>query len=358
MKQAIRSAILFACRISRRYTPFEEHELRTVRCEALPYIGDVPANSTGDEQCHVRYRHDFEVPREPRVSVRDLLYTDRGMAWVDGSLHQRYSVQAPRVMDLALRSLPRHASVLDRATIIHSYSPYTYGDWFLEHLSTLFLAGRIDSPLLLPRFILEREYVRRDLALLGLEAIPVDSPMLIREAVVLQKTIVSCHWTTREAAACRQAYRVEPVEARPGSIIYLCREGESAASVNRTHPHQLLVAVMEDLGIRVVRAASTTFEEYRSLATSAETVIADHGAAMCNLAFWGTKNVVELYSNTWWSAYFVFLGKALGVSNYALVSTDGLVASDHRALRAKIRAVVDELSYSDLPQGHRTIGAG
>ena len=123
-------------------------------------------------------------------------------------------------------------------------------------------------------------------------------------------------------------------------MIYLSREGESAALIERSYPHGIITSVMEELGVKIVFARDSSLEDYRQLALEAETVVADHGSALYNLLLWQTRNVIELYTNDWWNADFLFLAKALGVTNYALINTDGVTRTE---LTNKLKTVFAQL---------------
>lgn len=320
-KFAIRHFILSFAALSGSYQPFTEHEHRCVQKEAAYFLGDIPKNA-GIE--HNQYRLDYEVSRSPQEEVCNLLYTPRGMGWLKGTLYERFSIQQPAVKDLLIPPLLNGVTKLSQGTVVQVETPYTYGDWVSEHLICLTRALPICSPLLLPKYLMDKSYVRRDLELLGIETFTVEQPVLVQKAVVLHKTRHSHNWTASEVEAYRQAFRVKPIQPRPGSILYLSREGENCEAMKRSYPSKLTADIMEELGAKVVLAQQTTYEEYRALAEEAETVIADHGAAMCNLLFWNTKNVIELFSDQWWTSCFLFLAKALGISNYALIRVDNI----------------------------------
>ena len=74
----------------------------------------------------------------------------------------------------------------------------------------------------------------------------------------------------------------------------------------------------------------TSLDEYRELAAEAETVVADHGAAMCNLVFWNTKYIIELFTDAWWDNCFLMLATALGVQRHALVRVNNTTRENIR----------------------------
>jgi hypothetical protein len=69
------------------------------------------------------------------------------------------------------------------------------------------------------------------------------------------------------------------------------------------------------------------------MAPQMETVIADQGSALFGVIHWRTKNVIELTRRDWWHNANLFIAKASGVQNYAVIAVDGL---DEAALRKRI----------------------
>ncbi len=329
-KASTKRLILKLAAVSGKYQPFTESDRRCVQREAVEFCGDIPLDA-GSE--HNQYRLEFEMPRPAQTEVDRLLYTPRGMAWVEGTLYERYSLQEPAVKDLLTKPSATRCKLLPQGTVVQVETPYTYGDWVSEHLVCLSRAMPIASPLVMPSYMMDKFYVRRDLALLGIETVTVEQAVVIQKATVLHKTRHSHYWTASEAEAYRNAFGIKPVKPRPGSMLYLSRAGEHSEAQNRFYPSELVGDIMKELGATVVLARNTTYEEYHALGEEAETVVADHGAAMCNLLLWNTKNAIELISDRWWTSCFLFLAKALGISNYALVRVDNMERSE---LRRKI----------------------
>jgi hypothetical protein len=328
-KHLIKKRVLKIFEVAGRYKPFTESELQCVQREAVWFVGDLP-DKAGKE--FNQYRIEFKIPRVPQ-EVRNLLYTPRGMGWVDGAFYQRYSLREPALRDLFVRPSPNAASPVPQGTVVQAETPATYGDWVSEHLVSLVTALPICPPLLMPKHLMDKSYVRRDLALLGIETVAVERPVLVHKAVVLPKRRFSHYWTADEVEAYRRALHIEPIQPRPGSILYISREGEQSEGTFRNYPSELTAGIMTELGARVVLARQTSYEEYLALAEEAETVIADHGSAMCNLLFWNTRNVIELFNEQWWNGCFLFLAKALGIENYALIRVDNI---DRSELRCRI----------------------
>lgn len=307
-----------------RYRSYSASERALIQREAVNFVGDLPIGTT--EHCH--YRVEFLQPRPFQTQINNLMYTPAGMAWIEGHLDVRYSLREPALRDLVREPIPTDS--IPFGVIIQAETPYTYGDWVSEHLTCLSRATPLPAPLLLPRSLSNRPYILRDLALLGTNFIRVEQPIYLQTALVLHKTRFSHYWTKAEALACKQALGVQLKSTRPGSIIYLSRANEVSAAQQRSYPSQLIAEILADLGAKIVYTRETCYEDYLAIANEAETVIADHGAAINNLLFWKTKNVIELYTNNWWTNCFLFLSHALGVQNHALVCVDN---RDKAALR-------------------------
>lgn len=317
------------------FQPYREIERQTIKREKLLFEGDVPQPSnlvSLEERFKCHYRQKYIIPRPLREVVNNLFYTAEGMGWVKNTLYERYSYKYPTTKQVIIKPFLNTAT-LSQGTVVQAKIPYSYGDWVTEHLASITQALPIAFPLLLPKELMERSYVRRDLALLGIDAVAVERPTLIRKATVLHKQMFFFNWTEREVIAYRQAFKIAPVRPRPGSIIYLSRGGETNERSNRSYPSQLTAEIMQELGATVVLARETTYDDYCALAAEAETVVADHGAAMFNLLLWNTTNVIELFSNQHWYNCFLFLTDALGISNYALINIDNI---EHSELRRKL----------------------
>lgn len=304
-----------------KYQPFTELESECVQREAVPFIGDLPKGA-GSE--YNQYRLEYKIPRSLKEEVDDLVYTPRGMAWWRGRLYERFSLQEPSIKDLLAQPSIREAIDLPQGTIVQVETPYTYGDWVSEHLMCLVRAMPICSPLLLPKHLMNKSYVRRDLELLGVVAVAVDQPVLIRRALVLHKTRHSHYLTKEDVNAYRCAFQINPVQPRSGSILYLSRLGQCSEGYERQYPSELAAGVLQELGAKIILTANTTFEEYRALATDAETVVADFGSAYLNLLNWNTKNLIILFTDAWWDGCALFLSKALGISNIALIRVNNI----------------------------------
>ena len=247
----------------------------------MKFSGDIP-HGAGTEKSQGKL--EYRLPREPQ-EVQDLLYTPRGMAWKDGTLHRRYSLQEPALRDLNEHPIEKPTVILPEGILVQAETPYTYGDWVSEHLCTLASAMPMTAPVLMPRHLMEKLYVRRDLSILGIESYTVESTLLVKKALVLPKRRSSHYFTRAEVSAVRRAFHVDFTPPRPGSILYLSREGEHAEAVQRDYPSDTIGNIMSNLGVRVVRTRETSLDQYRELAPEAETVIADHGDSHVQHAF-------------------------------------------------------------------------
>ncbi len=314
------------------FRPITAAEMRIAPREHAPFVGDIPRQA-GTE--HYQPLEVYRIPRRGQEEVRDLLYTPRGMAWAGGTLHERYSIRKPVLEDLISPPFPRAKASIPRGTVVQTQFPNTYGDWVGEYLMTLATSLPIRPPLLMPRHLMERPYVRRDLARLGLETMVVERPVLVHEALVLRKTHHFWFFTADQVAAYRRAFRIDPPRPRPGpgparSCTSPAKGEKSEYKNERAYPSETTAEIMAELGAKTVLARETSQEQYAALAGEAETVVADHGSAICNLLFWDTRNVIELFSEGWWNSYFLFLAKGAGVENYAMIRVDDLDRSELR----------------------------
>lgn len=293
-----------------------------VRREAVRFHGDIPPGA-GTE--HAQRRLVFEPEPPNQVEIARLTYTHRGMGWIDGHLDRRACFEeiGPRHL-LDLPGAPRF--VFDEATVLQSQTPRTYGDWCSEHLPSLSRAvidKTLVEPLLLPAWWLQRPYVQRDLAVLGIRAESVTSTVLIRTATVLQKVRPGHYWGLHEAEKVRHALRIAPQPSRPGSAIYLSRKGERGEGLVRAIDNDLVEDAMHTAGVTVARTARRTQASFAALASEADTVFFDHGSALYNMLAWRPRRIVELYSPEYWDSSFLFFSHSLSLSDYHVWQIDG-----------------------------------
>ncbi len=305
-----------------RWKPYPEAGKAAAQTETLNVTGDKPAQR----------RLTYETPRPASETVNNLIYTPAGMGVVGGKIVEQYSVRAPSIPEIL--KAPRHASTdLIAGTIIEAETPYTYGDWVGDFICALVTTDKIVEPLVLPEFLAEKPYVMRDVKALGLSYAVATEPLRIGAATVLRKRLPSYYWNKGEVAAYRNAFNIDPPATEAGSIIYLGRFGAKSESVQREYPSEIVAKIVESVGGIVFDARDASPEKFNEIAGKTETIIADQGSALFGVMHWQTKNVVELTRRDWWHSANLFIAKAAGVENYAVIAVDGL---DEAALRARI----------------------
>jgi len=313
--------------------PFTPVEKAQAKVQSISFSGDIPEILQRKFQSICLLR--FKVPRPLREEVENLIYTPQGRGWMKGKLHERFSIDLkPSIRDLIY--LPRQSDIerVAQGTVIQAEYLHTYGDWVVEALITLAHALPIkESPLFLPKYLMEKSFVLRDLNKLGIEARAVERPLLIQKAVVLHKNNPGLNLTAKDVEAYRKAFSIVPVYPQPGSIVYLSRHGDRASARERYYPSEMVSQIMAELGAKIVLTREMSPEEYVALASHAETVVADHGAAIYNLLYWKTQNLIELFSESWWHPCFLSLGNALGLSSHVLINVDN---ADYNRIRARL----------------------
>ncbi len=263
---------------------------------------------------------EYAVARGPK-SVRNVIVTPNGLGIRNGCIDRSLSVHPPSFLEMAFAGRRCTAEVA-QATLLQAQTPNTYGDWVAQCLMSLTRHHPIRYPLAVPRTLFAKSYVKRDLALLEIAHFEVKSNILVREAMVLPQSRPVSSFSCVDIEHYRNAFGISPPEPEPGSLIYLSRVGETAEAVGREYPNREIAEIVTALGGTVIEAQTASLEKYKECATKAETVIADHGSAMCNLLLWRTKSVIELYTTDWWNKYFVCLAYACGIPNYTLIGID------------------------------------
>jgi hypothetical protein len=304
-----------------RYADWEPEERNTRQAEPVSFRGEIPPMA-GTEMN--QYRVVYSRPRALITHAQQVIYTERGMAWVGGRLERRFSFQ-----EVGLRQIWERpggpTARYTQASVLQAQTPCTYGDWVSEHVSALargLSLGMLVEPLLLPEWWIKKPYVKRDLQLLGVRAEAVGAPVLIEEATVLNKTRSGHYWTRGEAQAVLAAMKIQPQPCAPGSALYLSRKGLKGEGPQRQINNEVTEAAMEAAGVKVVRSAGLTREQFIDLAHSAETVFSDHGSAAFNIMHWQTRRFVELFTPDYWDSCFLFLTDSLGISDYHLWQVD------------------------------------
>jgi len=305
-----------------RYAYWGRQEDRMEQAQEVWFQGDCP-RSTGLQ--HFVRRVIYTHPHPVITHAEKLTYTPSGMAWVNGRLERRYSFRDPSLRDIWL-PVGRAKKKYEQATILQSQTPCTYGDWMSEHVCSLaraLAAGGVVEPLfLIPEKWFIKPYVKRDLELLGVRAEGVRETVWIRHATVLNKTRSGHHWVPEEAQAVLRALKIDPPECKPGSALYLSRFDEKGEGPRREIRNTITEAAMAAAGVRIVRTAGRTLEEYKQLAAEAETVFADHGAACYNMIYWRPSRMVEFFPPDYWDPSFLFLADSLGIRDYHLWRID------------------------------------
>jgi capsular polysaccharide biosynthesis protein len=273
--------------------------------------------------------------------VENLIYSPEGLGWNDGVLNDRFSTKRPRVVDCFYWTAPVPDATIKFGTVLQSQFPNTYGDWLAQCLIPLIKNVPLRSPLLLPTFLFRKPYVKRDLARLGIHACEIDRPTLVENATILPQVRPLASFLPADIDSYRTAFNVSASLPSPGSILYLSRSGERS-TWKREYPSETVAAIVNKLGGRVIHAKDASLECYISAAKDAETVIADHGSAMCNIAYWRTRNVIELFSNSWWNKYFICFGWACGVDSYQFINIDSINST---VLESRIRNAIANTSF-------------
>ncbi|MEL6645852.1 MAG: hypothetical protein AAFQ79_18115 [Pseudomonadota bacterium] len=295
-----------------------------------PANGGRPENAAALQRNFIALQS-YARDRPARQQYSDVTYGPNGYALHNGRID--YSLSARKKVynrDFSKLLFGRPAKTLEAATLIESHFPNTYGDWVFETLRTLTQALPLNAPLLLPQDIGSRSYVRNELAELGVEFVVATEPVRIRRAEVLHKPRCLNQWDERDVCAYRKAFGIEEIKPTPGSMIYLSREGVVGAHgyVTRNYKSSEVSAAVESKGGRTILTESMGMHAFRELAPEAETVIADHGAAIFNVLQWRPKRVIEIVTNNWWDSSTFVVSRATGVEMHGLLVCDGLNAED------------------------------
>ena len=258
-------------------------------------------------------------------SRADLVVTPSGVSWTGAIVDLDSSSPPPESLKRFLPGLNRfNPERIAEATVVQAEYSGTYGDWVTCYLRPIVLADRLVEPLLLPPILKTRDYVAVDLARLGIAHRFCDRPIKVAKCLVLRRRTTSLVWTSDEARDFRDRMRIRPDPPEPGSLIYLSRVGvksnsDLSPSVRRETRSELIERTIREMGGTVVRTEGLLFDDFARYASRAETVVADHGAALYNLLQWNTRNVVEIAAEDWWLCCFLSLSTALGVERHTII---------------------------------------
>ncbi|WP_425410137.1 hypothetical protein [Hyphococcus sp.] len=327
-KNALAAPLRRTLALTGKWAPAGKAARQTEQTETLTLSGDKPAQK----------RLVYKLRRPESETVENLLYTAEGMGVLNGGIVERFSVRAPSVPEI-LKTPKDAARTIAQGTVIEAETPYTYGDWVGDFVRAMATANKIAGPVVMPAFLAEKPYVARDIAALGYSMEIADAPLRIEKAIVLRKTIPSYYWREEDVGAYRAAFGLAPARARKGSITYLGRFGTVSESVQRDYPSESVAAIVESLGGFVFDARHAAPDKFNDMAPQMETVIADQGSALFGVMHWRTKNVIELTRRDWWHSANLFIAKASGVENYAVIAIDDL---DEAALRNRIEGHLRE----------------
>ncbi len=300
-----------------RYAPISASGMATKKSDDVYFKGDIPVKA-GSKQMQTRLF--FTQPRPAFEEVENLIVTPQGGGWKDGVFYEKYSACKPGLRMLRENIKPTHE--IPSAYFIQSAHAYTFGDWFSEYLAALANLGLLDAPLCLPAKLAAKPYVQRDVKRLEIEVIVVNSPIRIGIAKVLRQPKFIRYWRETDVVQLERFLRIKPVEPVPGSIVYLSRFGEISEVAERDHPNHEIEALVKARGGYVLRTAGATLTDYIKAASSAETVLLDHGSAGYNMVYWQPRRVIEFVSDDWWLNAFLMFADAKGVKDYTIVRSD------------------------------------
>ncbi len=273
---------------------------------------------------------DFPEPLEAR-RYKNVRYSANGFAWMRHGIDM--AACCMKVTHLRLfwqEAVLRPKYRFDKATIVQSFHPFTYGDWVTEHMISIANACNFPQPLLLPGWIGNRPYVKRELERAGISFVSLDGSARIKEATVLFKQHALSLIFKDDVDSYRDLFKIDPPAPETGSIIYLSREGLkiNELAAKREYPSREMAEIVRALGGQVVDTSQVGFAEYVSLATKADIVIADHGAALMNLMLWRSSAVIEIVDDKWWSSCFVYLSSACGSKYHGVMRHAGRTKSE------------------------------
>ncbi len=282
----------------------------------------------------------------------NVTYTSRGYAWVGRCLDRSASsanIRSPLrfFKEISIRPSRR----IKEGTIVQSTTPFTYGDWAGDQRNSIVSAKKFPTPLILPSWIGNRPYVKKDLSDLGVEYILADSDIFIRKAYVLQKKSRCNLLFEDDVQAYKAAYNSPDVTPKPGSIVYLSRGSFSRLfeMAGRNYPSEIIGRIVEELGGRVIDTNGKDRKYYQKIADEADIVIADHGGALFHIMEWKPRVVIEIVEDGWWWPCFVFLSAACGAVYH------GIIRSSHRSESELRKQITEHIENGTKKQDRLTI---
>jgi len=302
-----------------RYEPISVAERAVVKGDATPFKGDIPVYAG---KLHSQTRLRFSSAPAPLEDVDNLVFTSVGAGWRDGVLYEKYCASKPGLKMILSGAGASSAQRVPAGIVIQSEHTDTFGDWMAEYLAPLARAGVLDAPVFLPKSIASKPYAIRDIERLGLNAVVVDTAVMIEKAKVIRQPKTIRYWTREDVDALGRFIKAAPRDPAPGSIVYLSRHGEKSGVATRTHKNELLETLITAKGGKVLRTSEVGYEDYVAAAQFAETVVFDHGSAGYNMIYWRPKRVIEITTDDWWMNAFLFFSDAMGVRDYTIIRVD------------------------------------
>ena len=335
LRRGVASLLKAHTGLSRRYEPNKPADLETVSVLREHFSGDVPVVAGSYSYQDLRR---YARPRPAIEMVRDCTYTANGMCWHNGKIVEKFSARRPSTKDL-LQGEQAHLAkeFVSTGWMIESETPFTYGDWVGDHIRAICECNEKIELLLLPHYLAEKAYVKRDLDRLEIPFLPVRERVVVKEARILRKTVPSYYWHTEQVEAYRKAFSVSLTTPRPGSILYLSRGNLTGETVHRAYPSEEISKVIRDLGGTVFDTQQASPERFSELATEAETVVADQGSAIFGVLQWKTRNLIEITTDRWWHNSNLFFSRASGVQNYFVHVCD---RPDRNRIGEKVRSSI------------------
>ncbi|MEO9827668.1 MAG: hypothetical protein ABJF50_25000 [Paracoccaceae bacterium] len=301
-----------------RYESIGRKNLEVRQTYTLDLKGDMPPQR----------RCVYKIQPPEQEMCGGLMYTPQGIAIKKGKIIERFSIRRPSLLELVKLPNLKDFGEVPTGTILQSQTPYTYGDWVGDFLHSIATAQSIVEPIILPNYLADKSYVKRDLEKIGINYIVCRTPIKINTAYILRKKLPSYYWNRQDVKKFREKFSIEPPEVNRGSITYLARFDTCGEAVYRHYPSSEIAKYVLSLGGHVCDTRYATPEDYEKISSNVETVIADQGSAIFNVVRWNSKHVIELTNRNWWHNSSLFFSKSSGVVNYSVISIDKLNYKD------------------------------